>query len=129
MLNRVTFSKYLALVLRALNVKVLFTLPGDLTLELLSSLEADGIRILCFPDEESVMSAADIFASLSGLSLVICSDGYSLSKMINPLVACRLRYSPVQCWSCRILQLTYVRPALIITHSQRECSICVIVLA
>ena len=95
MLDRITFSKYLSLVLRALNVKVVYTLPGDLTLELLSGLEENGTKILCFPDEESVMSAADIHASLSGLSLVICADGYSLSKMINPLVACRLRYSAV----------------------------------
>ena len=95
MISKVRFAEYLSLVLRSLDVDCIYTLPGDLTLELLSSLEMYGTKILCFPDEESVITAADFHAHLSGLSVVVCSDGYSLTKMVNPLIACRLRYSPV----------------------------------
>jgi len=95
MISKVSFGEYLSFCLRSLDVHCIYTLPGDLTLELLSSLELNGLKLYCFPDEESVITAADFHANLSGLSIVVCSDGYSLAKMINPLIASRLRYSQV----------------------------------
>lgn len=71
----------------------IYTLPADLSLQLLEELENSGMELINVPNEEAMVTAADVEAQLIGYSAVVCTDGYSVTKLINGLIAAKLRYS------------------------------------
>ena len=71
----------------------IYTLPADLSLQLLEELENSGMELVNVPNEEAMVTAADVEAQLIGYSAVICTDGYSVTKLLNGLIAAKLRYS------------------------------------
>ena len=88
-------SELLQKCLELVGCRRIYTLPADLSLVLLSELEEAGIDVVSFPNEEAMIIAADIEAHLTGFSILICTDGYSVSKLLNGLIAAKLRHSSV----------------------------------
>lgn len=88
-------SELLYCTLKELGCHKGYTLAADLSLRLLSELEQAGLKLVSFPNEEGMISCADIDGHFSGISVLFCTDGYSITKLINGLLAARLRYSPV----------------------------------
>ena len=88
-------TELFALCLTAIGCRRVYTLPADLSLPILGGLEVLDIEIVSVANEEAMVIAGDIEAHLTGFSLLIATDGYSVSKLINGLIAARLRYSPL----------------------------------
>ena len=94
-MNSLRTSELFVRCLSTIGCRRVYTLPADLSLPLLGAIEELGIEIISVANEEGMVVAADIEAHLEGFSLLIATDGYSVSKLINGLIAARLRYSPL----------------------------------
>ena len=94
-MSSLSTSELLALCMSTIGCRRVYTLPADLSLPLLGAIEELGIEIVSVANEEGMVVAADIEAHLTGFSLLIATDGYSVSKLINGLIAARLRFSPL----------------------------------
>ena len=94
-MNSLSTSELFVRCLSTIGCRRVYTLPADLSLPLLGAIEELGIEIVSVANEEAMVVAADIEAHLEGFSLLIATDGYSVSKLINGLIAARLRYSPL----------------------------------
>ena len=84
--------------LLACNIKEIFTLSNDSLIDILAAFEKSNFNIHCLYSEENVPIAAGACAtSTRNTTVVLLSDGFSVNKSINSLIATRVKYCPVLC--------------------------------
>ena len=84
--------------LLACNIKDIFTLSNDSLIDILAAFEKSNFNIHCLYSEENVPIAAGACAtSTRNTTVVLLSDGFSVNKSINSLIATRVKYCPELC--------------------------------
>ena len=84
--------------LLACNIKDIFTLSNDSLIGILAAFEKSSFNIHCLYSEENIPIAAGACATYTGnTTVVLLSDGFSVNKSINSLIAARVKYCPVLC--------------------------------
>ncbi|MCB4399378.1 thiamine pyrophosphate-dependent enzyme [Synechococcus sp. MU1625] len=84
--------------LLACNIKDVFTLSNDSLIDILAAFEKSNFNIHCLYSEENIPIAAGACATYTGnTTVVLLSDGFSVNKSINSLIATRIKYCPVLC--------------------------------
>ena len=84
--------------LLACNIKDVFTLSNDSLIDIVAAFEKSNFNIHCLYSEENLPIAAGACATYTGnTTVVLLSDGFSVNKSINSLIASRVKYCPVLC--------------------------------
>jgi len=72
-----------------------FGIPGDFALPLYAAQEAAGLRTIVCTHEPSAAFAADAYARIRGLGVVMTTYGAGALNMVNPIAAAYAEHSPV----------------------------------
>lgn len=84
--------------LAACDIKEVFTLSNDSLVDVLVKFEQSNFNIHCLYAEENIPIAAGACASYKGnTTIVLLSDGFSVNKSINSLIASRVKHCPILC--------------------------------
>ena len=82
--------------LKEKGINMMFTVSNDLILDFAITAETNGIELIGGFNEENLPSIAGAYAKYGNkVSVIAITEGFGINKMINSIVASRVKYDPI----------------------------------